>query len=107
MESSRVLETRDRKFKSYIPDFMQYFLNFVEEGIFNERYIEHQYVGGRMEIWVDDQPYAIDEIRFLTNKKSWFEFRDQWDFKEVDKKTLVKLSRKIKKDYFKPLENEA
>lgn len=80
-----------------------YFLNFVEEGIFNEDYIKLNYVGGRMEVITDDSPYSIDEIRFLTNKEFWYQFRDTWDFKKVDEKTLAMVTQIIKTEYYQPI----
>lgn len=86
--------------------FMKYFLSFVEEGIFNERYYSLNYVGGRLEVYSDDSQYAIDEIRFLTNKKSWYKFRDEWDFKDVTPEELEKIEKIIRSKYYKLLDEE-
>lgn len=50
----------------------RYYVSFVEEGIMNQDYFG--YVGGRCEVRVDEEQYAIKEYRYLTNKKSFFQF---------------------------------
>ena len=47
-----------------------YFISFTEEGIFNPDYLN--YIGGRIEIYVEEEQYAINEIRFLTKKLDEF-----------------------------------
>ncbi len=74
-----------------------YFISFVEEGILNPDY--EGYVGGRVEVRDDINEYAIEEIRFFTNKKSWNSFREKWDFKEVTKKQLDSLKNIIEDKY--------
>ena len=74
-----------------------YFISFVEEGILNPDY--EGYVGGRVEVYDDINEYAIEEIRFFTNKKSWNRFRDKWDFMEVTKKQLDSLKNIIEDKY--------
>jgi hypothetical protein len=61
----------------------KYYISFTGEAIFNPKYKD--YLGGRAEIYVDDEPYNIEEIRFLTDKvKEFNEFREEWECKEVD-----------------------
>lgn len=76
-----------------------YFLSFVEE--FWE--VKPEYASwsiGRVEIHVDTEQWAIDELRFATpTTKEWIDFRDEWDFKEIDdlekfKKLLAKFKVK-------------
>ena len=75
-----------------------YFISFVEEGIFNPTY--QDWVGGRVEIYSPDEKYAIDEIRFFTKRdKSWNNFREKWDFRNVTKKELQNLIKIIAQKY--------
>lgn len=76
----------------------KYFLNFIEEGIMNTDY--EGYVGGRVEVWVEESEYDIDEIRFFTKATDWYEFRERWDFKEVTRKKLDELRKIIKEKYY-------
>lgn len=76
----------------------KYFLNFIEEGIMNTDY--EGYVGGRVEVWVEESEYDIDEIRFFTKSPDWYEFRERWDFKEVTRKKLDELRKIIKEKYY-------
>ena len=59
------------------------------------------YVFGRVEIYdgSDGSHFAIDEIRFLTNKKSWYKFRAKWDFKDVTEKELESIRNIIERKY--------
>ncbi len=79
-----------------------FWLSFIEEGIFNPKY--EGYVGGRVEVYSKGSNYAIEEIRFFTNKKSWNSFRDKWDFKEVTKKELDKIRSLVEERFNVPLE---
>ena len=83
----------------------KYFISFIEEGIFNPKY--EGYVGGRCEIYAPGQEYyAIEEIRFFTKDKTWYDFREKWDFKEVTKKKLDELRKIINEKYYTiPTEN--
>ncbi len=50
-------------------------VGFTEEGIMDLKY--QDWVGGRMEVYVVGEPYAIDEIRFFTpNTLEWIDFRE-------------------------------
>ena len=60
----------------------RYFVSFVEEGIMNPKY--QGYTGGRCEVIINEERYAIDEYRFLTNKKSFYKFVDLVDFKHYN-----------------------
>ena len=77
---------------------MKYFVSFIEEGIFNQKYLE--YTGGRVEIYDDNSQYAIDELRFFTKDKAWFKFREIWDFKEVTEEQLEFIKKEIKDKYY-------
>jgi len=59
-------------YKQYKETKCRYYICFVEECILNEKFIG--YTGGRCEIRVDEEQYAIREYRFLTNKKSFYKF---------------------------------
>jgi len=52
----------------------RYLTTFTEECIMNERWFG--YSGGRLEVYVEEEQYDIDEYRFLTNKKSFRYFRN-------------------------------
>ena len=80
-----------------IKDTGKYFVSFVEEVIMNLKYKD--YVGGRIEIWVDDYPYDIEEIRFFTKDSSFASFRNEWDFKDINTKQLDELEQITKKKY--------
>lgn len=69
----------------------KYFLSFVEEGIFAPGY--GNWAGGRMEIYTDESPYAIDEIRFFTPRTAeWIHFREKYDFEEeINEETLKEV----------------
>jgi hypothetical protein len=83
----------------------KYFLNFVGYGIFNEKY--WHCTAGRIEILVDDQPYAIDELSYFTDKtEEMYDFREKWDFKYVDKKILNDIKEKVEKDFKLQTTNE-
>ena len=76
----------------------KYFLNFIEEAIFNPKY--SGYVAGRIEIWDDKHAYNIEEIRFFTNKsKEWEKFSDKWDFKDVNNLRIKKIKNIVKEKY--------
>lgn len=74
----------------------KYFLDFVEE------FWQGQIVKtmGRVEVYDDADKYAIEEIRWATDRIEEFsEFRDKWDFKDVSQKILDKI-RKILDEKF-------
>jgi hypothetical protein len=78
----------------------KFFLSFVEEAVMNPNY--EGYIGGRVEVF--DEPsedgYAIEEIRFFTNKQSeFYYFRERWDFETVGKKTLNAIRQAIKERF--------
>ena len=85
----------------------KYFLNFVEEGIMNPQYAG--YVGGRIEVFLHERlggkdsmntQYAVDEIRFFTNKlKEFFEFRDENDLRVVNSNELSRVVEIVKSDF--------
>jgi len=74
-----------------------FFLSFVEECVMDPAYFE--YVGGRIEVYEtghDADQYAIEEIRFFTNKqKEFYKLRGKWDFEEFTAKELERLRKKI------------
>ena len=76
-----------------------YFISFVEEFWTDIDPKYKDYVVGRVEVYDDEHDYDIDEIRFLTNKKSWYKFRDRWDFKDVTEKELESIRKTIESKY--------
>jgi len=82
-------------------DNKRYFLNVVEEYIYNPKYKD--YIGGRVEIWdqVDGNGIGSDEeIRFLTKKKEEFYiFREKINLKLVNEKNLKKINQYIQKNF--------
>jgi len=73
-----------------------FFLSFIEEGILNRDF--EGYVCGRVEVYeIDsDNQYAIEEIRFFTNKQDeYYRLRERWDFEDVTAKGLERLRAKI------------
>lgn len=68
-----------------------YFLNFIEE-YWNVKPEYQDWCFGRVEIFKDDEQWAINELRFATPPtKEWFAFREKWDFKEL--KSLKKFEK--------------
>jgi len=68
----------------------------VEECVMDPAYFE--YVGGRIEVYEIDSGnhYAIEEIRFFTNKqKEYHKLRARYDFEDVTAKGLERLRAKI------------
>lgn len=84
------------KFVKYMKT-KKYLVSFIEEGIFNPEYKD--YVGGRVEVYAPDKQYDIEEIRFLTKRKDWYDYREKWDLKEVTEKQLTELRRTIEEKY--------
>jgi len=81
-----------------MPKNKKYFLNFIEEVIFNPKY--SGYVAGRIEIWDDKHAYSIEEIRFFAKKsKEWEKFRDKWDFKDVNNLQIKRIKNIVKEKY--------
>jgi len=80
-----------------------FFLSFIEEGILNRDF--EGYVCGRVEVYEigADNDYAIEEIRFFTNKLSaYHKLRDRYDFEDVTAKGLERLRKKIAAINVKP-----
>lgn len=76
----------------------KYFLSFVEEMVLNPNY--QGYVGGRIEVYVKNQEYAVEEIRFFTKKiKSFNKFREKWDFQEISVYDLEKIKKTIQERF--------
>ena len=72
-----------------------YFLSFVEEAVMDPAYEGH--IGGRIEVYeAGSDKYAIEEIRFFTNKqKEYHQLRGRYDFEDVTAKGLERLRKKI------------
>ena len=69
----------------------KYFISFIEE--FWEGQIPK--IMGRIEVYEKSEEYAVEEIRFCTDKEELFyEFREKWDFKTITEKEL-KLVRNV------------
>ena len=86
-----------------------YFISFIEEfwmpgaDIFGGKIRKDigDFHAGRIEIWADSYEYDIEELRFFTKDPSFAEFRNDYDFKDVNAKTLDKIERINKKLYQK------
>lgn len=77
----------------------RYNVSFVEEGIFDPRYKD--WAGGRMEIYVIGEQYAIDEIRFFTpHTLEWINFREQYELHWLDKATFEEVVNTIKEKFY-------
>jgi len=76
----------------------RFFISFIEEAVLNPDY--KGFIGGRIEVWRPGEAYAIDEIRFFTKKQSeFYEFREDWDFKDVTQAELNKIRKTVKEEY--------
>lgn len=76
----------------------EFHLSFVEEGIMDEKYKD--WTGGRVEVFLYDETFSIEEFRFLTlRNKEWEEFREKYDGSTVDKNTLDKIKDDIRKKF--------
>ena len=74
-------------------------VTFTEEGIMDLRY--QDWVGGRMEVYVVGEQYAIDEIRFFTpNTLEWINFREQYDGRWLDKTAFEDVVETVKKRFY-------
>ncbi len=74
-------------------------VSFTEEGIFDPKYID--WVGGRMEVYVIGEQYAIDEIRFFTpNTLEWMNFRERYDGRWLDKTTFEKVVETLQERFY-------
>lgn len=60
----------------------KYFLSVIEEMILNPQFAHFR--GGRIEVYNDFSPYSIYEARFLIPEELFENFRETFDFKEVD-----------------------
>jgi len=62
------------------------FFSVVEEMILNKDFIKKHpdYAGGRIEIFHEDYPYDIDEIRLMLPRKMFNAIRDAIDLKDID-----------------------
>ena len=74
-------------------------LSFVEEGIFDPKY--QDWAGGRMEVRIMGEQWAIDEIRFFTPRNAeWLQFREKYELRWVDKPKFDEVVRIIKQSFF-------
>lgn len=77
----------------------KYYLSFVEEVVMNPQY--KGFVGGRVEVYIDSEAYAIEEIRFFTKKQvEFYKFRDELDGKYVNEKELDEVRNTIKEVFY-------
>jgi hypothetical protein len=73
-------------------------LQFTEEAILNPKF--SGFIGGRIEVYRNEDEYPSEEIRFLTAKTEEFNtFRDMFDFVIVEEQDL-NLIRMIVHDSF-------
>ena len=83
----------------------RYFITFTEEfwaagtdfcGVGKIREDIDDFMMGRIEVYdkKSKNPFADREIRFFCkNKEEFYEFREKWDFKDIDEKELTKLKK--------------
>lgn len=77
----------------------EYSISFIEEGVLNPDY--RGYVAGRVEVGVENEPYAVEEIRFLTDRREEFHaFREKWDLRDVNQEQLDEIRNAIKEKYY-------
>jgi len=70
----------------------RYFISIIEE-YWDGQVINHV---GRVEVYVDDEEYAIEEIRFATNDTdSWYTFSEKWDYKRITETELKYIKKQI------------
>ncbi len=64
----------------------KFFFSIIEEAILNQDFEEEHpnYVGGRIEIWHNDYPHDIEEIRLLLPREIFSKIREALDMKKVD-----------------------
>lgn len=77
-----------------------YFLSFIEEFVMNPKY--NDYIAGRIEVYdkTSDNVYAVEEIRWFTKKqKEFIKFRENWDFKDINQKSLDWLRVFMEENY--------
>jgi hypothetical protein len=76
----------------------KYWITFTGEAILNPKFTD--YTGGRLEVYIDKEQYAINEYRFLTNKKSFWIFRDLVECRHVNIIGLYIIKLIIKHYYY-------
>jgi len=78
-----------------------FFISFVEEMTLNPNPKYKGYIGGRIEIYNQRKQYDINEYRFLTKDiKEFYEFRDKWDFRDINWFQLQRLRRYVEKHFY-------
>ena len=85
----------------------EYFINFIEEFWMPGTDIAGAKVRddigdfhtGRIEVYVEDEQYDIDEIRFFTKDPDFYKFRNKWDFKDINAKQLEEIRKIVKEKY--------
>lgn len=78
-----------------------YYFSIVGEVIFNKKYY-NDHIAGRLEIYdiFSNSPYAEYEIRYFTDKiKEFSEFSNKYDFKQISKRKLNKLTKEVNEKY--------
>jgi len=72
-----------------------YFLNFIEE-YWDVKPEYRDWSIGRIEIFKNDEQWAVDELRFSTPPSAeWTIFREEWDFKDVDNRDDLEKFKKL------------
>ena len=78
----------------------KYFLSFVEECIMNPLY--QDYLGGRIEVYEEGEPFATKEIRFFTRSvRKFSDFREYWDMRNVSVKELKIVEAEVARSFNK------
>ena len=77
----------------------EYFISFIEEGIFNPKY--EDYAAGRIEVYQEGEQWAVEEIRFFTKRsKKWLDFREKWDFKDITGVKLAEIRKIVSENFY-------
>ena len=78
----------------------EYLLQFVEEGIFDP--MHQDWAGGRVEIHVRDNEYAVDEIRFFTPRSvDWLALRETNQGRWINESELAQVTKAIKEKFYR------
>ena len=91
---------RKRYFISFVEEFWQAGADFCGAG--KVRKDINNFVMGRVEVYdkKNRAPWANEEIRFFSRDKEGFsKFREEWDFKDVDKSELEEFRKIIREKW--------
>jgi len=86
-------------FISFVEEFWMPSTNFMGAGKIREDIGD--FITGRVEVFDNfgNSEYNVMELRFFTKDKSFYDFRERWDYEDITKEELNKLKKIIKKKY--------